>query len=100
MGGLERLEAQALQRRLLRVADAGFDFPFASGIAYAARQRDDAVVREHIAIERIEGRIVNVRCERAFAQVIEHDDLHRAAQSAKRAFVELGPDLRARSPRQ
>ena len=35
---LERLEAQALQRRLLRVADAGFDFPFAIGIADAARQ--------------------------------------------------------------
>jgi len=42
--GLERLEAQALQRRLLRVTDASFDFAFAIGIAHAARQRDDAVV--------------------------------------------------------
>jgi hypothetical protein len=41
---LERLEAQALQRRLLRVADAGFDLPFAIGIAHAAWQGDDAVV--------------------------------------------------------
>ena len=70
---LERLEAQALQRRLLRVADAGFDFAFAIGIADAARQRDDAVVREHVAIERIERGIVDVRREHAFAQVVEDD---------------------------
>ena len=68
---LDRLEAQALQRRLLRVADAGFDFPFAIGIAHAARQRDDAVVGEDVAIERIERRIVDVRREHAFAQVVE-----------------------------
>ena len=58
---VERLEAQAFQRRLLRVADAGFDLPFAIGIADAARQGDDAVVREHIAIERIERGVVDVR---------------------------------------
>ena len=54
--GLDRLEAQALQRRLLGVADAGFDFALAIGIADATRQRDDAVMREHVAIERIERR--------------------------------------------
>ena len=97
---LERLEAQALQRRLLRVADAGFDLPFAIGIAHAARQRDDAVMREHVAIERIERRIVNIRGEDALAKIVEHDDLDRAAEPAKRAFVQLRPDLRARSPRQ
>ena len=97
---LERLEAQALQRRLLRVADAGFDFPFAIGIADAARQRDDAVVGEHVAIERIERGIVDVRREHAFAQVVEDDDRDRAAQSTKRPLVQLGPDLRARSPHQ
>lgn len=37
----------------LRMTDAGFDLPFAIGIADAARQGDHAVVREHIAIERI-----------------------------------------------
>ena len=45
---LERLEAQAFQRRLLRVADAGFDFPFAIGIAArdtAARRRRSARAR-------------------------------------------------------
>ena len=89
-----------LQRRLLRVADAGFDFPFAIGIADAARQRDDAVVREHVAIERIERGIVDVRREDAFSQVVEDDDADGAAQSTKRALVQLRPDLRARSPHQ
>ena len=37
---LERLEAESLERRLLRVPDARLDFPFAIGIAHAARQRD------------------------------------------------------------
>jgi hypothetical protein len=37
---LDRLEAHALQWRLLRVADARFDFAFAIGIADATWQRD------------------------------------------------------------
>ena len=94
---LDRLEAQALQRRPLRVADAGFDFPFAIGIADATRQRDRAVVREHVAIQRIERRIVDVRREHAFFQIIEHDHGRRAAQPTERALVQLAPDLRTRT---
>ena len=71
--GLERLEAQSVQRRLLRVADAGFDFAFAIGIADATRQRDDAVVGEHVAIERIERGVVDVGREHALFQVVEDD---------------------------
>ena len=97
---LERLEAQAAQRRLLRVADAGFDLPFAIGIADAARQRDDAVVREHVAIERIERGVVDVGREHALAQIVEDDDADGAAQPTKRPLVQLRPDLRARSPHQ
>ena len=67
------LEAQPAQRRLLRVADAGFDFALAIGIADAARQRDDAVVREHVAVERIERRIVDVGREDAFFEIVEDD---------------------------
>jgi hypothetical protein len=36
------------------VADAGFDLALAVGIADAARQRDDAIVREDVAVQRIE----------------------------------------------
>lgn len=97
---LDRLEAQPLQRCLLRVTDAGFDFPFAIGIADAARQRDDAVVRQDVAIEGIECRVVDIRREHAFAQVVEYDDLDGTAQPTKGLLVELRPDLRTRSPRQ
>jgi hypothetical protein len=48
---VERLEAQAAQRRLLRVPDAGFDFPLAIGIPDATRECDHPIVAEHIAVE-------------------------------------------------
>jgi hypothetical protein len=92
---LDRLEAQALQWRLLRVADARFDFAFAIGITDPTRQRDDAVVRKDVAIERIERRIVNVRREHAFFEIVEDHDAGRATESTKRALVQLRPDLRA-----
>jgi hypothetical protein len=46
-------------------------------------------MREHIAIERIECGVVDVRREDALFQVIEDDDADGAPQLAKRAFVEL-----------
>ncbi len=94
------LEAQPAQRRLLRVPDAGFDFPFAIGIADATRQRDHAVMGEHVAVQRIERRVVDVRGEDAFLEIVEDDDADGAAQAAKRALVQLGPHLRARVPHQ
>ena len=78
----------------------GFDFAFAIGIADATRQRDHAVVREHVAIERIERRIVDVGREHALFEIVEDDDAHGAAEPTKRALVELGPVLRARLPHQ
>jgi hypothetical protein len=53
------------------VADAGFDLAFPIRVADATRQRDGAVMREHVAIERIERRIVDVRREDAFFQIVE-----------------------------
>ncbi len=67
--------------------DAGFDLPFPIGIADATRQGHDAVVREHVAEERIERGVVDVGREDALAEVVEHDDLDRAAQPAKRPLV-------------
>jgi len=96
----ERAKALAPERCLLCMADAGFHLPFAIGIADATRQGDRAVMRKHITIERIQSGVVDVRREHAFAQIVEHDDSDGAAQTAKRIFVQLGPDLRARLPRQ
>ena len=53
--------------------DGGFDFALAIGITHAARQRDYPVMLKHVAIERIESGIVDVRRDNAFAQIIEYD---------------------------
>ena len=80
------------------MADARFDFALAIGIPNPARQRDDAVVGEHVAVERVQCRVVDVRGEDALLEVVEHDDAHRAPQPAEGALVEFGPDARARPP--
>ena len=82
------------------LADARFDFALAIRIADATRQRHHAVVREHVAIERIERGIVDVRREHAFFEIVEDNDAHGAAKPTKRALMQLGPDLRARLPDQ
>jgi hypothetical protein len=82
------------------VPDAGFDLALAIGVADATRERDDTVVREHVAVERIEGGVVDIRREDAFLEIVEDDDAHGAAESTKRTLVELGPHLRARLPHQ
>ena len=58
--------------------DAVLDFPLAIRISDAARQGDGAIVGEHVAIQRVQRRIVDVRFEHSFAEVIEHD---RAAET-------------------
>ncbi len=76
------------------MTDARFDFAFAVGILYAAGHGHCAVVRQHVAVKRIERGIVNVGDEHAFAQIVEHDDAGGATQPAKGAFVQFGPDAR------
>src|SRR5437899_2338360 len=71
LGGVEALEAQPLEGRALRVADPRLDLPLAIGIADPARQRGDAVVGEHVAIEGIERRLVDVGAQHALAEVVE-----------------------------
>jgi hypothetical protein len=43
----------------------------------ATGQRDDAIVREHVAIERVQGGVVEVRREHALPQIVEDDDRDR-----------------------
>jgi hypothetical protein len=85
---LDRLEAGPLQRRFLGVADSGFSFPFPIGIADAAGQRSHAVMGEDIAIQRIEGGIVDVGREDTFAEIVEDnhfDRYRRVAETRARA---------------
>ncbi len=96
---LRALEAQPFEH-LLRVPDPRLHLPLAIGMAYAARQREGAVVREDVAVERIEPRVVDVRREHALAKVVEHCRAWRPAEAAKRFLVQLAPDLRARAPRE
>jgi len=49
----QSLEALAFQRRLLRMSNAGFDFPFSIRITHLAGQRSHSVVRQYVAIERV-----------------------------------------------
>jgi hypothetical protein len=53
-------------------------------------------VPQHIAVERVEGGLVDVRRENPLLEVIEHHDVDGAAEPAKRLFVQLGPAARAR----
>jgi hypothetical protein len=76
---------------LLCVSNPTFDFAFAVGIANAARHGDDAVVGKDIFEQRIERRIVDVRSEDAFLQVIENDQAATAAQAAESGLMQFGP---------
>jgi hypothetical protein len=84
---VKRFEAQPAQRRLLRVADPCFHFSFAIGIADSTRQRDDAIVRQHVPIQRIERGVVDVCSEHALFEIVEDDDTDGPAEPAKRALV-------------
>ena len=58
---------RALERGLLGVADTGFDLALPIRVADTARQRDDPVVRQHVPVERIQDRVVDVRGEHPLA---------------------------------
>jgi len=44
-------------------------------------------VGEQVAIQRIQGRIVDIRLEHAFAEILENDRAAGATQPAERLFV-------------
>jgi len=75
------------ERRALGVADAGLDLALAIRIADPARQRGHPVVREHVAVERVELRVVDVGREHALLQVVEDGRRGGPAQPAKRLLV-------------
>ena len=78
------------------MADRRLHLALAIGIADAAGQRDDAVMGEHVAVERVQGGVVDVGREHALAEIVEDDDLHGAAEAAEGLLVQLAPAPRAR----
>ena len=64
---LQAFKAFSLERPLC-VADAGFNFSFSIWILDPTRQGYGAIVRQDVAIERIQNGIVDVRDEHALAQ--------------------------------
>ena len=73
------------------MADASFYFPLAIRVRDAARQSHGAVMLQHVTVEGIERGIVDVGCEHAFAQIIEHDYARHASEPAEGFLVQLGP---------
>jgi len=53
------------------MTNAGFHFALPVRVLNAARHTDRTVMLMHVAIERIEGGIVDVGREHAFAEIIE-----------------------------
>ena len=63
-------------------------------MADAARQRNHAVMAQHIAVQGINRGIINIRREDSLAQVIQHHHPRGAAQPAEGLLMQLGPHLR------
>ena len=91
---LQAFEAKSFQRGILGMADAPFHFPLAIRIADAAGQRDNTVVSKHVAVQRIDGGIVDVWFDHPLAQIVEHGDSCHSAQPAEGSLVQLSPRLR------
>ena len=95
---LNALEAPSLQCRFLRVADLRFDLALEIRRVRTARQRDYAVVLEHLGVQRVELRIVDVGLDHAFFEIVQADRTRRAAELHECLFVQLAPNLTRRIP--
>jgi len=77
------------------MTDAGFHLAFAIRVPHSAWKRSDAVVAQHIVVQRIERGIVNVGREHALTEIIEDHHVSGSAQPAERLLMQLSPDARA-----
>jgi len=66
---------------------------FAIRIGNAARQGNNLIVLQHVAVQRIDGGIVNVGREHTLAQIIEDNYPAHPTEPAEGLFVQLCPDL-------
>lgn len=91
------------KRRPLRVPDTGLDLSLAVRVADPARNRHRVVVREHVAVQRIERRVVHIGRDHTLSKIVEHDDAARrraAGMPARAARPRCAPmtSMRAGAP--
>ena len=94
LGFLPALQAESLAWRPLGVTDSPFHFPLAIGIVHPAGHGDGAVVRPHVAVEGMEGGIVNVGDQHALAPIIKDPEAHGATESTEGLLMQFGPRAR------
>jgi hypothetical protein len=82
LGLLQTLKAFSLERSL-GMANARLNFSFSIWILDPTGQGDRAIVRQDVAIERIQSGIIDVRDEHALAQIVQDDDPRSATQSTE-----------------
>ena len=90
---LDRVELAPFERGRLRVLDRALDRALAVGITHAACIGNDAVVREHGAIHRIQFRSVEIGADHPFPEVVEHEVLGAPAACGPGLLMQLRPDL-------
>ena len=95
---LDRLELAALQGRALRVLDRILDRPLAVRVPDPAGIRHHPVVLQHLSVERVQLRLVDVRTDHPFLQVVQHHVLRHAAEAAPCLLVQPAPDFLVRLP--
>ena len=79
------------------MVDAALDFSFSIRIAHFARKCRNAVVRQNVAIQGIQARIVEVRRQHSLAKIVQDHDPRRTTKPAKCLLVKLGPHPRTGS---
>ena len=87
----DRLEATALERGALSVADCVLDAALAVGVADSGRIGDHAIVREHGRVHRVELGLVEVGLEHALFEIIEHDVATTTAEIAPGLLMQTRP---------
>jgi hypothetical protein len=94
----QALEAFALERGGLRVADGVLHAALAVGVAHAGRVGHDLVVGQGGGVQRVELGLVQVGLEHALLEVVQHDVAAGAAEVVPGLLVQFGPDLLAGVP--
>ena len=86
-------KAATFERSALGVLDGALDGAFTIGIPHAARIGDHAIKREQLGIDRVQGRLAELRRDGAFVEIVEHNLLGTAAARAESFLVQQRPGL-------